>query len=113
MFSVHVRLIFLFGWITLSAGTLILDIQTKLKWRPNFTSYLIPYFPCVFNLSKHSQGILYFGHIMSYLVILSHIMCSKSYLHTINTKLLMGKCTVGMFLDKVHFYFYFFSIAAL
>ena len=28
-------------------------------------SYLVPYIPCEFNMSKHSQGILIFGHIIS------------------------------------------------
>ena len=49
----------------------------------------------------------------AYYVTLSHITCLKSYLHIVNKQLLMGEQTISMSWDQIHFYFYFFPIAAL
>ena len=75
-------------------------------------SYLVPYIPCEFNLSKHSQGILIFGHVMSY-YIKSYYVPGNIFAHC-GQKFFMGEWTIGMFYDQVQFLFFiFFSMDAL
>ena len=108
---------FLISWITFPSSLRFWKLRRRRrrknssgKWWPNFTSYHRTRFSVRIKLAST------FIRNNNNFWTLSHIMCLKSYLYILHTKVLRGEWTIGMFVcfrTKSNFCFYFFLIAAL